>query len=268
MACFYCHLQGLNQIPDNGACAECGKASCAAPPVRKDKVFHASACHCGCGALVCRYDVFRHAHSEGGSVARCFPTTAIAASAAVISSISAELGEGRTAGRLSSEAVETMNEFLNFVTPGHDALLIAVERARDPGLRELTSRKTAAGPELVWIAFDAEFFVEGALDRVAALAADAMRTAWNPVPGLRRPHPELMWYDRRLRRVLDVLGVRQPLTTSSIEGLLQALAPRSVVPPPSLIRALAYTEIPTEASAIADWVVSATVSSAAPMANA
>jgi hypothetical protein len=272
MACFYCNKQYVS-TPDNGSCVECNNAVCTSPPQRPDKVYHGVTCTCTCRKLVCRYDAPTHAATHGHQTSDCFPASVAGfASDALASSVRAAQ-ERRTAERLDRDAVDRFNEFLSFAVPGHPALLAALERQPGRGVRETVEIRTTGNAR--WPAFGAEFFSEGALDRVAGLAARAIVLATHAlapaeleaagldrlidvaralnVPNVelrmpRSPHPELaeQWYSA---------WQGTPAFVEFADRLAGTHAERGTKAPASILRALTYTVVPASADAIADWVV-------------
>jgi len=259
MTCYYCHKQGM-KISDQGNCAQCKLAVCTDPPSRHDGIFHGSRCMCGnCGQLICKYDALHHATSQGGTVADCFGALAIGAGSTVLVQTADALNEGRTASRLPSETSDNFSEFLSFVTPGEGNLRQAIERSPDPALQDLTEDRVADNGQK-WVWFDPEFFTEGALERIAALAAGTMRRAWHK--GSRSSMRAVReWMDPQLAMALGKMGAAPTPSIPVAEELLRGVVQTGSKLPPSLIRALAYTAVPEGAEAVADWVIGATAGS-------
>jgi hypothetical protein len=267
MACYYCKNDGFPNNPDYGPCSVCRKSICTDPPVRPDKDFHGSECRCRCGELVCRYDMEQHATGKGGSMASCFPAMALLMGTATVTAAADELGEKRTASRLSPDAVDRFNDFLNFVAPGTEPLREAIERSENRMLPEVLRIAQHEVGEVPMIAFLPEFFSEGAIERVTALAADTVRKAWTAGRKVDLQGPGIKWLDARIVAFLsgltpDVLG-RDLLELAAVQQMLTALTPPGKPVPATLVRALTYSSVPSGARAIADWMVEEQVSATA-----
>jgi hypothetical protein len=259
MACFYCHKQKITS-PAHGNCAECKLPVCTSPSTRKDKVFHASRCRCQCQELVCRYDTVRHAASEGGLVTSCFPSSAIACGSTAISAAVHSAIAQRTAERLDPGAVESFNTFLNFVSPGHFKLAVAIARRRDTALDDVTELKETESGEK-WIAFAPEFFNEGTMDRLVVLAVHSSIQAWEVVDHMPK-HPndkawleEVGWIEATVYEQLWA-GLHSIRANDDLpHTFLDPFAPPGSTVPATLRRALTYTGIPDSAEDIADWMI-------------
>jgi hypothetical protein len=257
MACYYCWKDGFTDIPDVGPCVVCSKAVCSEPPRRPDRTFHASASACdGHGALVCRYHMNQHATTNGRQVADCFPSQAVAAGNATLTVLAREMAEDRTAGRLLPPAVGVLNAFLNFVMPGHLALAEAIDRSPDRRVRELAAAGLDEVGEVPIIELAPEFWSQGAMDRVAALAGRTLIQAWSARTDRPRA-PRLDWLGARVRAVLTLVSGIDPDEGIRTHGtmLIEALAPRGVLVAPSLVRALRYTDVPHSPAAVAQWIM-------------
>jgi hypothetical protein len=264
MACFYCHRQGFQNIPDYGQCVVCKKAVCAPPPLRHDKKFHATESGCGGNELVCIYHQQQHAAEKGRTVADCFPTVAIQAGISVLAATSTEMSMERSASRLGQDTVNTFNDFLSFVTPGSHALMQAIARSGDQRLRDLVKIEREADPDILTVLFEPEFYGEGTMERVAVLAAYTIRdTAGSPLKQ-QTVAQRLKWLKQPVIAFLRGLNRDMPFNSVTSEKLLRAVVSADVPIASSLIRSLAYIQMP-EASGIADWIVDATARADPPL---
>ncbi|MDB4893621.1 MAG: hypothetical protein JWL61_5476 [Gemmatimonadetes bacterium] len=249
MACYYCQQEWIANS-DNGACAECVLAVCAAPPSRKDKKFHASRCGCGCRKLVCIYDLSDHARNQHSSApSDCFSDAAVQASSTVLSTAIAELTEGRSSLQLSAEAVTAFNHMLNFVSPGHSEIgralgdLRKMDEQRDvfEVLDDLRRPSYNFAPE---------FFLGGAIDKMIALAGHTAVRAWHHA-GAPDREGIAEWLPPPVVRVLSASRWRDDAAHFS-DGFLDAFTV-SARAHPSAERALYYSTPRMSASEIADW---------------
>ncbi|MGH7754172.1 MAG: hypothetical protein ACREN5_15310 [Gemmatimonadales bacterium] len=259
MACFYCKKQGFPNVPSIGPCTECKKEVCVDPPApeRPDGKFHASECRCRCGELVCEYHMQEHAAKEGGTTAGCFPAMALATSSATLRVAATEMGEKRTTSGLSPDSVAAFSQFLSFVTPGIGPLGHAIEQSADRTLlKQVKLRKDPVG-DAPFLDFDPEFWSEGAIERVAALASDTLWRAWAGVRQTRKTRLE--WLGGGMIRFLTGTDISQAMSERAIEQLVKLVTPAGLPPSVSLIRALNYTTVPEDPDAIASWMVSDTV---------
>jgi hypothetical protein len=75
MACFYC-AQGQVNSQDAGICrGHCAQTVCVAGIAVVPDEYHADQCNCGCGALICIYDMDAHARGHRSASWRCFPNS-------------------------------------------------------------------------------------------------------------------------------------------------------------------------------------------------
>jgi hypothetical protein len=253
MACFYCKDDdGFEDITSYGDCVECHKPVCIEPPNprRTDNTFHGAKCKCDCGALVCMYDAADHAAREHRTVDQCFHSIALALGIAVVRETAAESADKRTASRLSPKTVDTYNRFLNFVTPGYTALAAAVKQSNDRDLRKLAVPGRHEGSGKPQVMFGPEFWSEGSMERIAALAVETMQKAWPQAQGRGVAGDWIGEVGPALTR----LGVSAGLETGDVQALLGAVRPGAPVPS-GLVRALVYVQAPRDAGMIADWMV-------------
>ncbi len=249
MACYYCQQESITNS-DNGACAECILAVCAAPPSRHDKRFHASRCGCGCRKLVCIYDLSDHARKEHQSTPNdCFSDAAVQASSTVLSAATAELRAGRSSLQLSPRAVTAFNHMLNFISPGHAEIGRAL---RDLGKmdqqREVTEMFDSRGRPLY--DFAPEFFLGGAIDKMIALAGHTAVGAWHAADS-RAQKAMAEWLPTTVVRELS--ASRWDDDRAQFSSLFLAAFTDGGEAPSSAERALYYSAPRLSASDIADW---------------
>jgi hypothetical protein len=263
MNCGICSRQG-HQLVGNGICGECGLAVCVQPPLRRDRVYHADHCGCGCSTLVCEIDLRQHAAKHGGSPMTCFPglSAVVSLGAAGVSAAPSGTG-GSSAPRIGPSDLSVLNRFLNCVTPGHAAF----QGMRERGPRWWSDVAFVDG----LAAFDAGFYDTGRLARVGALALLAARQAARRLPTdlLLRELPPLTRL--HVSRMLGV-GARAPIDEAgaplphqhygtwfraAVTEWLQRLATRRVETTDGALPAI---EVPRldDADRLADWVVNGT----------
>lgn len=262
MACYYCNQRSVVN-PDNGNCVDCSLAVCAAPPVRKDKKFHADQCRCRCRKLVCIYDAVTHAANHGSTVASCFPGSSLATAAGAIQTAIVEADAGRTAEHLEKGAVKAFNQFLNFVAPGHVELGKAL-KAHPEEIPFREKRRDPSSPERIPYEIGSGFFLEGAIDKLVSLAAVTAVRSWTFADDAFRDEIAPSSFSTSLVRELRESYAHEDTVTFSAEFLSAFVKPGGYVPP-TIQRALTYTRLPTSPRGIADWFLDTPESTAVPM---
>jgi hypothetical protein len=166
MDCYLCLSESLTTAAA-GICVECNRGVCLRPSRRRDRVVHGDQCLCGCKKVVCEADILDHAtRAHSSSAPGCFPALAVVAAAPVLGG--AVLSEAPASSLATRRA---MTKFLNYITPGRDALWEARRTLRG---QQWTRASLARDGRLLDVLLPPSFFTRARIARIRSLATTTL----------------------------------------------------------------------------------------------
>jgi hypothetical protein len=201
MTCYLCLSEKISGIHGSGNCVECNGNVCTDPSGRADDHFHGEFCMCDCGSLVCEKHMRRHTNQHGCEPSDCFPGLVGPIATASLEGAAAMLAR-RADPRAPSNYVAILR-FLNFVTPGHEALR-AMTSDMDAELWRIVDYGFPGDEPMVFLSMDL-IQTRRVCESVLVLSARELGIA------LSRAEEEKIDPERRQRWRLDTLTLDVPL---------------------------------------------------------